>query len=222
MTDQERSQVLKMIEEGRVTPEEGLRLMQVLDQSPADDAGPAPDDAAPDSTPAGESGEASQNKTSGFEVDPRIENIKSTVRRFWQIPLWIGIAITVLSALGMYAVMRGPGMNFWFYFLLLPVLLGVVVITLAVGSHRARWLFVEVKQKPGERPERIFLGFPLPLKFTAWFLRTFGGMIPGLRNNNVNIDELSQLLETGFSGKEPLIVNVDEGEGSERVKVFIG
>jgi hypothetical protein len=222
MTDQERSQVLKMIENGQITPEEGLHLMQALDQSPVEDSQPAPDIAAATSTSAEESGEPAHDKTSGFEVDPRIESIKSTVRRFWQIPLWIGIAITVLSALGMYAVMRGPGMNFWFYFLLLPLLLGVVVITLAVGSHRARWLFVEVKQKPGERPERIFLGFPLPLKFAAWFLRTFGGMIPGLRNNNVNIDEISRLLETGFSGQEPLIVNVDEGEGSERVKVFIG
>ncbi len=78
----------------------------------------------------------------------------------------------------MYAVMRGPGMNFWFYFLLLPLLLGVLLTALAVGSRQARWIFVDVHQKPGERPERIFLGFPLPLKLTAWFLRIFGPMIP--------------------------------------------
>ena len=32
MTDQERNQVLKMIEDGKITPEEGLTLMQALDQ----------------------------------------------------------------------------------------------------------------------------------------------------------------------------------------------
>jgi hypothetical protein len=216
MTDQERNQVLKMIEDGKITPEEGLHLMQALDQAPAENQ------PAPEATAADESGETAQAKKPGIEIDSRIESMKSTVRRFWQVPLWIGIGITFLSALGMYVVMRGPGMNFWFYFLLLPLLLGVVVITLAVGSRQARWIFIDVHQKPGERPERIFLGFPLPLRLTAWFLRTFGPLIPGLRKANVNVDEVSQFIETGFAGKEPLIVNVDDGEGSERVKVYIG
>jgi hypothetical protein len=222
MTDQERNQILKMIEDGRITPEQGLSLMQVLDQSPAEAPQPAPAAAAPNPEAA------AQARSSGFETDPRIGKIKSTVRRFWQIPLWIGIGITILSALGMYAIMRGPGkvpgtgMNFWFYFLLLPLLLGVAVIALAVGSHKAHWIFVEVQQKPGEHPERIFLGFPLPLKFAAWFLRTFGPLIPGLRDSNLKMAELSQFIQTGFTSHEPLIVNVDEGEGSERVRVYIG
>ena len=37
MTDQERNQVLKMIEEGKISPEEGLHLMQVLDQGPVEE-----------------------------------------------------------------------------------------------------------------------------------------------------------------------------------------
>ena len=215
MTDQERNQVLKMIEGGKVTPEEGLRLMQALDQSPAEDQSSAPE------VTAGEgSGSEAQAKKPGLEADPRIAHVKSTARRLWQIPLWIGIGVTVLSALGMYAVMRGPGMNFWFYFLMLPLLLGVVVTALAVGSRRARWLFVDVHQKPGEHPERFFLGFPLPLRLTAWFLRTFGPMIPDLQKTNV--DEIIQVVETGFAGDEPLIVNVDEGNDGERVRVYIG
>ena len=32
MTDQERNQVLKMIEDGRISPEEGLKLLQALEQ----------------------------------------------------------------------------------------------------------------------------------------------------------------------------------------------
>ena len=216
MTDQERNQVLKMIADGKITPEEGLTLMQALDQdSPAKIPTPAPE------VPVGEvPTNAASVKKPGLEVDPRIEHVKSTVRRLWQIPLWIGIGITVLSALGMYAVLRGPGMNFWFYFLLLPLLLGVAITALAAGSRQARWIFVDVHQKPGERPHRIFLGFPLPLKLTAWFLHTFGQWIPQLRRTNV--DEVIQVIETGFTGNEPLIVNVDEGNQGERVRVYIG
>ena len=40
-------------------------------------------------------------------------------------------------------------------------------------------------------------------------------MIPDLQRTNV--DEVIQVIETGFIGNEPLIVNVDEGEDGERV-----
>jgi hypothetical protein len=215
MTNQERNHVLKMIEEGKITPEQGLTLMQALEQQgPDEDHGPAPVIA-----PAAE--EAQNNSSAQpSEPDPHIERLKATARRLWQIPLWIGIFIIVLSALGMYAIMRGPGLNFWFYFMLLPLLLGVGLTALAAGSRAARWIYVNVHQQPGEHPGHIFLGFPLPLKLTAWFLRTFGPMIPDLKKTNV--DDIIQVLESGFNGKEPLVVHVDEGEGGERVQVYIG
>ena len=216
MTDPERNQVLKMIEQGKITPEQGLQLMQALDEQ-GPDVEPAPALTEPASETAQTAG---SNQNSNPEPDPHIERLKASVRRLWQIPLWAGIFITVLSALGMYASMRGPGLNFWFYFLLLPLLLGVALTALAAGSRVARWIYVDVHQPPGEYPQHIFLGFPLPLKLTAWFLRTFGAMIPALQRTNV--DEIIQVIESGFDGKDPLIVHVDEGGTGERVQVFIG
>jgi hypothetical protein len=231
MTDQEREIVLKMIEEGKITPEEGLKLMNAL-HTPAEDEQPAiPAEAQaatgpePDSGPGPETGEAKpEAEKSGFESDPRIARVKSTARRYWQIPLWIGIVITVGAALGMYFILRGPGMNFWFFCLTAPLLLGVLVMAIAAGSRRARWIFVDVQQKPGEKPQRIFLGFPLPLKFTAWFLRTFRSKIPDLDKEmgDKPIDKFVELIDQGFTSEEPLVVNVDEGEDGEKVKVYIG
>ena len=214
MTDQERNQVLKMIEEGKITPEQGLQLMQALDQQVPD-----LESAALPAAPVVESaqGDASAHTP---EPDSHVERLKAKARRLWQIPLWAGIFITVVSALGMYAIMRGPGLNFWFYFMLLPLLLGVALTALAAGSRAARWIYVDVHQQPGEYPQHIFLGFPLPLKLTAWFLRTFGPMIPDLQRTNV--DEIIQVIESGFNGKEPLIVHVDEGDADERVQIYIG
>ena len=222
MTDQERAHVLKMIADGKITPEEGLRLMQALDQNPAEDEMKVIEpEAGPGSGPeAGAEKPEEKAEKTGLEADPKMARVKATVRRLWQVPLWIGVGITVLSALGMYKVMSGPGMNFWFYCLTLPLLLGVLVMVAAVGSRRARWLFVDVHQKPGERPGRIFLGVPLPLKLAAWFLRNFGHKIDDLKGTNV--DEVIQIVESGLIGEEPLVVNVDEGEDGERVQVYIG
>lgn len=215
MTDQERAQVLKMIEEGKITPQEGLRLMQTLEETHAED-----EIQVVEPETGEKSGAEAQAEWSALDADPRIARVKSAARRLWQIPLWIGISLTVLSAAGMYWIMQGPGTNFWLYCLTLPLLLGVGIIAAAVGSQKARWIFVDVQQKPGDRPQRIFLGFPLPLKLTAWFLRNFGHYIPSLEKTN--IDEVIQVVETGFSSDEPLIVNVDEGDEGERVRVFIG
>jgi hypothetical protein len=214
MTDSEREKILKMIEDGKISPEEGLRLMNVLEEAAPEDILPAPEAAT-----GSNSGEL-PSEPSNMDADPKIARIKSIARRFWQIPLWIGIAILLLSALGMYGLIQAGHMNFWFYCLIAPLLLGVLVIAAASGSRRARWIFVDVQQKPGEKPQRIFLGFPLPLKLAAWFLRTFGHKIDDLKKTNV--DDIIEVIETGFSGDEPLIVNVDEGEDGERVKVYIG
>jgi hypothetical protein len=223
MTGQERNQILKMIADGKITPKEGLHLMQAIEQQISvekNEETPAVIQAETPEPPNKAEAEPQQTVPSGFATDPRIEKVKSTVRRLWQIPLWIGILITVLSALGMYAVMRGPGMNFWFYFLLLPLFLGVAVIAAAVGSRQAHWIFVDVQQKPGEHPQRIFLGFPLPESLTIFLLRIFGPLIPNFGRTNIN--NVIQVIETGLSGSEPLIVNVDEGKEGERVRVFIG
>jgi hypothetical protein len=224
MTDQEREQVLKMIENGKISPEDGLKLMRTLDQSPADDEGPAhtthtTTTSKPEETIPKTESEAHQEK-SNFATDPRIERVKSTVRRLWQIPLWIGVLITILSAWGMYTLVQAAKLNFWFYCLSAPLLVGVLVIVAAIGSRKARWLFVNVNQKPGEKPARIFLGFPLPLKLAAWGFRTFGHNIPAM--DKAKVEGVVRVIETGFTGEEPLVVNVDEGEEGERVQVYIG
>ncbi len=224
MTDQERNQVLKMIESGKISPEEGLHLMEALEKSPADDEKEtAAASTAPVTAPSPEFGNVppeARDEKSNFDADPRIARVKSIARRLWQIPLWIGIAVTILSAVGMYAIQRGPGMNFWFYFMLLPLFLGVGLAVAAVGTRNARWIFVNVQQKPGEKPANIFLGFPLPLKLTAWALRTFGTRIPTMTKDKV--DGVVEMVENGLSGDQPLVVHVDEGEDGERVQVYIG
>lgn len=226
MTDQEREQVLKMIENGTITPEDGLKLMRTLETTPAEEntlAEPLELQAKPMEAPAGDKKAGEAAERSNFEVDPRIARIKSTVSRLWQIPLWIGVLFTVLSAWGMFALVQASRFNFWFFCLGGILLLGVLVMMAAIGSRSARWLFVDVRQRPGESPARIFLGFPLPLKFAAWFVRTFKHWIPGLEKGlkKANIDEILEAFETGM-GSESMVVNVDDGEHGEKVRVFIG
>lgn len=221
MTDQERAQVLKMIEEGRVTPEEGLRLLQTLEQNPAEDESrPTQPEAVPH--PEQGSGPVDTEAGPGSVPDPDVSRGVEITRRLWLfIPLVIGTLVTVLGGWIMYANMHPSSFNAWFYCLGLPVvLLGVAILVGGSASQAARWIYLRVEQKPGEHPRYIVLGFPLPLGLAAWILRNFGHFIPNM--DQTTVEEIFMVLGQATSSDSPLVVNVDEGDGGNRVQVYLG
>jgi hypothetical protein len=196
MSSEERKQILQMVEAGKITADEALALIKELEEDGAVEHAAVP-------------------------ATPELDRTAAQARALWQVPLWIGMAVTVLAALAIYSVMMGAGYSFWFYCLWLPFLLGVLLMALAAWSRTARWLFVNVdRSRSPDGPRRIFLGFPLPLNLVGWFLRTFGSYIQGLRGTNV--DEVVEAISMAKTTDNPLIVNVDDGGDGERVQVFIG
>jgi len=216
MTDQERAQILKMIDEQKVTPEEGLRLMKILEENPAEDeAMPGQPQAAsgPEEGPA-----AGRPRP---ESDAALHAVVEKGRRLWFIPLGIGVALTVLGGLIMYWTLHPTGFSAWSYCLGLPVLLlGVAIMALGAASRTSRWIFLHVEQRPGESPRRFVMGFPLPLRFAAWALRNFGQYITNL--DRTSADEVIMALEQTTSAGAPLVVNVNEEENGEKVQIYIG
>lgn len=206
MSSDEQKQILKMVEDGKITAEEAVTLMKALDT-----------DTPEDETPPFET-EADPKVAS--EPDPGLAATAAKARSLWQIPLWIGVGLTVLSAVLMYVAMVKSGYNFWFYCLWLPFLTGVAVMALGAASRTMRWLFVRVEQKPGERPQKFTIGFPLPLRLAGWALHNFGHKFDGLQKTNA--DEIIQVLDAANLSDAPLVVNVEDDEDGERVQVFIG
>ena len=209
MSSEERKKILQMVEEGKISAQEAANLMRALDA---------------DTNPVQAETDIFQTEAaSGFEGSdaPEFEEVKARVRRFAMIPLWIGVFVAVLSAWGIYTIQQSAGVNFWFFCLMFPLLLGVLLIVLGAGGPGSKWLYVNVDRRQAhDWPQNITLGFPLPLGLTAWFLRNFGHNIRGMRKTNV--DEIIQVLDaTGKSGA-PFIVNVNDDEDGEHVQVYIG
>jgi hypothetical protein len=228
MTDKnERIQILEMIESGVITAAEGARLLQALD---ADDrleeslegetfsasmAGESSGSyvGADDDEFGSVSGEVIEN-----EFEPNIEKWK----RYWVIPLWIGVGITIIGSLLMLWVYQTTGFSFWFACTWLPFLLGVALIAMAWGSRSARWLHLRVKQEPGEWPQTIAFSFPLPLNFAAWFMRTFGQFIPKVNEIGLDFDQIIESFKDSTTPETPFYIEVDEGDNGETVQIYIG
>jgi hypothetical protein len=209
MSSEERKKILQMVEMGKISAQEAANLMRALEEE-ADSLQTEMD-------------VFQTEATSGFEGSdtPEFEEVKSRARRFAMIPLWIGVFVAVLSAWGIYSIQQSAGMNFWFFCLMVPLLLGVLLIALGAGGQGSKWLYVNVERREAhDWPQNITLGFPLPLGLTAWFLRNFGHNIRGM--GKTNVDEIIQVLDaTGKSGA-PFIVNVTDDEDGEHVQVYIG
>jgi hypothetical protein len=219
MSSEERKKILQMVEEGKVSASDAAKLMHVLDV----DADPA--EAEIEVIQTGTSQSRRPEPVEGFESTAALEfeEIKSRARRFSLIPLWIGVFITVLSAWVIYGIQQNGGANFWFYCMVLPLLAGVFLITLGAGGRSARWMYVDVHRpyaKRGDGPRHITLGFPLPLGIIDWIFRTFGNYFQGPSKRRV--EGIIQLMNVTRDSNEPFILNVDDSDDGEHVRIFIG
>lgn len=215
MSSEERRKILQMVAEGKISAEQAASLMRAME---------ADTDAESDSPEPQVEVLETPTSFSSERVDaPEFEQVKARARRFAMIPLWVGVFITVLSAWGIYAVQQRAGTNFWFYCLMLPLLLGVLLVTLGAGGQSSRWIYINVDRRNAradDGPRHITLALPLPLGLVAWFFRTFGNLLHGM--NRDRVDGIIQLLEVTRDSGEPLIVNVDDRDDGERVQIFIG
>ena len=217
MSSEEQHRILKMVEDGKISADEAMTLIRALEQD-----SPEAEMEIVEAAPAPRRRAATEGSVEASEPSdaPEFEEVKQRARRFAMIPLWIGVGGTVLSAGLMYWAMQSSGFGFWFYCLTFPFLLGVLLVAISAGGMNARWLFVDVRQKPGERPGRITLGFPMPLGLVGWFMKHFGHHIQGVSPEQA--DGIAGMIKTTASSKSPLIVNAQDDEDGERVMVYIG
>lgn len=209
MSSEERRKILQLVEEGKISAEDAASLMRALDD---------------DEENAEAEVEVIQPVTgSGYERTeaPEFDQIKARARRFALIPLWVGVVITVFSAWIIYTIQQNAGTNFWFYFMILPLMLGVLLIALGSGGRSSRWIYINVDRhdaKPGDGPKHITFGFPLPLGFVGWFFSTFGQSMSGMGGGRGRA--IAEMMEAAKHSSEPLMINVDDDDA--HVQVFIG
>jgi hypothetical protein len=210
-----------------------LPSAQDVPSQPASDAWQASSERA--SETSGPGAESYTNKSTGGDpmsgqpsadtgetVPPRGKTIPSEVerwKRWWMLPLWVGVAITVVGALLMFLAWRASQFSFWFACSWVPFLLGVGVMVLAFASSRMRWLHLRVYQKGNEWPRKISISMPLPLRLIGWIMKIVSSRVPDLREKGV--DQMVLALEQ-TNPKEPFYLEVDDDDDGERVEIYIG
>jgi hypothetical protein len=224
-TETERRMILDMIENGKITADEGLSLLKALTDSesqfPEEESvlltGGEVDEAT---TVPGTNNPADSSAAPDFVVGQPGASppVAAGWRGWWQYPLWAGVIITVIAALLMYWAQQAYGIGFLFFCAWLPLLMGIFLMAIAWQTRSERWLHLRVEQPPGDWPRRFAIS--LPVAPVAWFVRTFKSRIPALQE--ASVAELLRAVEENTSPDNPLFIDVADGEHGEHVQIFIG
>ena len=213
MTDEAQRKVLDMVEQGRISPDEGLQLINALEG----------DHHKKQEGEDGLTGEVAYipqeegQKTSHSIPAEEMARMKR-MKRWWVLPFSVGLVVTLLGAIWMYSGYLANGFGWGFWLSWLPFLLGIAIIAVSFPTSKSVWLHVRIKQKPGESPQRINISFPIPLRFAKWGLTTFGDKIPDI--NGKKAGDFSAILDA-LSPEEPFYIHIDDEDG-EQVEVYIG
>jgi hypothetical protein len=198
--ENERLEILKMVEAGQIDAGEAAMLLTALDEAAPEVPSEAPEvmePLPPDLAPT----ESAENRWA----------------RFWIYPLMAGGAVLIAGAVVMALVYATGGARGWLCCGWLPMLLGLLVLLLALWSRRATWMHLRISEE-GKR--KMAFSFPLPLTLAAWAVRIAQPFVPQLQQTGV--DDLILALRDGSSRGEPIFIDVQDDQDGERVELYIG
>lgn len=198
----ERLEILRLIESGDISVEEGLRRLERVRP------GGTRSGNGPDTTGGSE-------ERSLFNGGGKREMPQPWVRLLWQAVFGVGVAMLAGGGLLLsraYAREGMPGLTWgWVLFAL-----GLVIMGLGWWLQRARWLTIRVREQNGSA---FTIALPLPLGLAQWLLRVARPWVPGF--HGVEVDELVLALRDGIRDGGSVVIDVDEGPGGDKVEVRV-
>ncbi len=239
-----RIEILRRVETGELSPEDGNRLLLELEEreaeaqaapiapiAPVQAVGiqaesdgtsqavielPAPSETSSSTPPL-------EGKVEGPPSDqPGVEEIQSPKtdgwRGLWVLPFLLGLLLTLFSVNWMYQGFVSAGLSWGFWLSFIPFAIGILLMWAGWETRLARWLHLRIRRRPGSKPPVIAFSLPLPFGLTRWVVQRFGRFTPQVNGQDAAdvIDELDQ----AFATDGPTHVFVDDAEG-EQVEIWI-
>ncbi len=193
----ERKEILRLVQERKITAEEAARLLDALGGEETDtEERILPDEAV-----------VIQPAPQAAEGRPR------TRSPYWVFVLLFGLGWTLAgAALTLWSLGTG-----WLLLTVPFLLVGLAILSLGAASRDASWLSIRISGPDGRR--KFALDFPLPMPVLAWGVRVARPLVPHFRDSAV--DELIMSLEGSGAPGELLLVDVIDDESGERVQVKV-
>ena len=199
-------QILRMLEEGRISAEEANQLLTAI--GPEHEVG----------TVAGET--VLTPVIDSEDVDEPPFNADRFRNRFWRIPFFIALGSLLVSAIGLTLMYQAAGQVAFIGFLCVwsIFLVAIMATALLLLIRKAPWLHVRIQEQDGQR---FAISLPLPLSLANWGIKVAQYFVPSeqvayLETAGTFIDEMKNSPD-----REPIIIDVDDDDG-DKVQIYIG
>ncbi len=211
-----------MVAAGKITPEEGSRLLAALSGgTPPELDAPVASTEQTQEAPQAEQAEPQQQAyTPEQEVispPPPIDVNMPDTRHWWQVPFWIGAALLVAGAFTLAGALSSGAICLVLLCGLPLLLIGILAVIVAWFARNGPWVHIRVKNnRPGEH--NINLSVPLDLGVVA--VRVAEPFVPQMKKTGV--DDVILSMKDNVKKDQPLIIDVNDDEDGEHVQVIVG
>ncbi len=154
---------------------------------------------------------------------PTPEEIQN-IEKWWRIPWMVGLVLFIGSGLGMNSIVQASqGVNFWFFLLILPLLLGIMILFLTWPSENKPWIHIIIKDSNSKKT-KVKISIPLPMKFTSWMFKFGKSFMPLHISEKIDANSIELIFSEIAEGKRtgnPFHIHVDD-EDEDIVDIYIG
>lgn len=203
--DENKLEILKKVESGVLSIEEGSDLLGILDN-----AGTKP-----------EASVVINDRGEDFTEPVETPKVSGCWKAAWSMILLGGAVLTAFSAFWVYQGYEAKGFGWAFWLSWIPLVLGVLIMIGGWVLLESPWLHVRIHQKEEKRDVNIVLSLPVPLGIARWVFKTFGEHMPA-EVQDKNIPELLDEIEVSLKKGEPFHVQVDDEKDGAKVEIFMG
>lgn len=201
-TDEKKLEILRKVENGSLSIEEGSDQIAMVDQEETNQTQPEIVDPVSSKTPT------EKHETSGCW------------KAAWSMILAGGAVLTAFSAYWVYQGYANHGFSWGFWLSWIPLLIGVALMIVGWALMESPWMHVKVHAKDESKTGTYVFSMPVPFNIARWVMQNFGQYMP----ENVKRDEVLEILdqaEIAIKNGEPFSVNVDDDHDGSKVDIFI-
>jgi hypothetical protein len=200
--DENKLEILKKVENGTLSIQEGADLIGILERAEKEHGDPQVEPAIPPMEPM-------------KKVEP-----SGCWRTFWSMFLVLGAILTSFSAFWLYKGYTNKGFGWGFWLSWIPMILGVVLLVFGWALLESPWMHVKLHSRTETKKVDFIFSMPVPFNIARWFFENFGQYMPEKLNRDEALEILNQA-ENAVKNGEPFQVQVDAEKDGSKVEVFI-
>jgi hypothetical protein len=201
-SDEQKLEILRKVENGTLSIEEGSDLIAILEKTGKKQAEPEILDPIPPMEPI------EKHEASGCW------------KAAWSMILVGGAILAALSAYWVYLGYKSHGLSWGFWLSWIPMVIGVILMIFGWALMESPWMHVRVRSKNQYKPGTYIFSVPVPFNIARWVMERFGQYIPEKVKKEEIMDVLDQA-EASIKNGEPFKVQVDDDKDGSKVDIFI-